>query len=84
MLVPAPLHPFIPVGEETRPVDANGFCPECHNVATAWGKLLDKQRDRCVELEYALNQIASGPRPDGTYNISREVCQKVAREALEG
>jgi hypothetical protein len=42
-------HPFVPVKEELRQVDLNGFCPECHNVATAWGKVLAKveaERDR--------------------------------------
>lgn len=30
----------------------------------------------------ALEQIAASPRPDGTYNLSREACEEIAREAL--
>lgn len=45
---------------------------------------IDRLADRCVELEYALNQIASLPRPDGTYNLSREACEQIARAALYG
>ena len=37
---------------------------------------------RVEELEDAIWQIAAGPRPDGTYNLSREACQQVARKAL--
>lgn len=49
---------------------------------------LDKSRTgliaRCEELEGALRRIAAGPRPDGTYNLSREACERIAREALDG
>lgn len=38
---------------------------------------------RCEELEGALRQIATPKRPDGTYNLSREACQEIAREALD-
>lgn len=37
-------------------------------------------------LEYrtrALERIAVPPRPDGTYNLSREACQQIAQDALE-
>ena len=37
-----------------------------------------------ARLEAALERIAAPKRPDGTYNLSREACEQVAREALEG
>lgn len=33
-------------------------------------------------LRAALEKIAASPRPDGTYNLSREACEEIAREAL--
>lgn len=33
-------------------------------------------------LEHALEQIAAGKRPDGSYNLSREACEQIARKAL--
>ena len=33
-------------------------------------------------LEAALEKIAVGVRPDGTYNLSREACEQIARKAL--
>ena len=37
---------------------------------------------RCEELEGVLRRIAAPRRPDGTYNLSREACEQIAREAL--
>lgn len=37
---------------------------------------------RCEELADALSKIAAPKRPDGTYNLSREACEQIAREAL--
>lgn len=37
---------------------------------------------RCEELEGALMRIATPKRPDGTYNLSREACEQIAKEAL--
>jgi hypothetical protein len=37
------------------------------------------ERDRYRE---ALEKIAAGERPDGTYNLSREACEQIARAAL--
>lgn len=37
---------------------------------------------RCEEYEAALQKIAAPKRPDGTYNLSREACERIAREAL--
>lgn len=34
-------------------------------------------------LQAALERIAAGVRPDGTYNLSRLACEQIAREALE-
>lgn len=34
------------------------------------------------ELEDALERIAAEKRPDGTYNLGREACEQIAREAL--
>jgi len=33
-------------------------------------------------MENALERIATPKRPDGTYNLCREACEKLAREAL--
>lgn len=30
----------------------------------------------------ALEKIAAPKRPDGTYNLSREACEQIAKEAL--
>ena len=30
----------------------------------------------------ALEQIAASSRPDGTYNLSRQACEQIAKEAL--
>lgn len=38
--------------------------------------------DRVARLETALEKIAAPRRPDGTYNLDREACEKLAREAL--
>lgn len=46
-------------------------------VARAQGA--EAENDR---LRAALEQIAAASRPDGTYNLSREVCEQIAREAL--
>ena len=37
---------------------------------------------RCEELEGVLMRIASPKRSDGTYNLSREACEQLAKEAL--
>lgn len=34
-------------------------------------------------MEDALHKIAAPRRPDGTYNLSREACEQIAREALD-
>ena len=33
-------------------------------------------------LRAVLERIAAGRRPDGTYNLSREACEQMAKEAL--
>jgi len=38
--------------------------------------------DYVLRLEAALEKIAAPRRPDGTYNLGREACEQVAREAL--
>ena len=40
-------------------------------------------RDVCHRYDAALVRISAGPRPDGTYNLSREACEQLAREALD-
>lgn len=35
-------------------------------------------------LENALGRIAAPMRPDGTYNLCREACEQIARDALRG
>lgn len=37
---------------------------------------------RCDDLEAALERIAAPQRPDGSWNLSREACREIAREAL--
>ena len=45
--------------------------------------LFEVQREN-IRLREALELIATPKRPDGTYNRSREACEQLAREALEG
>jgi hypothetical protein len=40
--------------------------------------------DRMGRYHAALYRIAAGRRPDGTYNLSREACEQIAKEALDG
>lgn len=40
-------------------------------------------RDRLGVAVGALLLIASGPRPDGTYNRDRKACEQLAKEALK-
>lgn len=46
--------------------------------------LLNKVHEENARLREALELIAMPKRPDGTYNRSREACEQLAREALEG
>lgn len=39
---------------------------------------IDRLETRVKELEEALRLIATPPRPDGTYNRSREACEELA------
>lgn len=41
-----------------------------------------KSEARALRYEAALERIAAPKRPDGTYNLSREACEQIAREAL--
>ena len=34
-------------------------------------------------LRAVLERIAASARPDGTYNLSREACEQIAKEALD-
>lgn len=38
--------------------------------------------ERLLRYESALEKIAAGKRPDGTYNLSREACEQIAKEVL--
>ena len=42
----------------------------------------DNLEERYFELRLALHKIAAPKRPDGTYNLSREACEQIAKEAL--
>lgn len=46
--------------------------------------VLFKIQDENARLREALQLIATPKRPDGTYNRSREACEQLARDALEG
>lgn len=50
---------------------------------TAMEDLLLEKDVHNQRLRSVLELIAAGPRPDGTYNRSREACCDLAREALE-
>lgn len=43
---------------------------------------LSALRAECGRLRAALEKIAAPVRPDGTYNLSREACEQIAKEAL--
>lgn len=72
------------------------LCPACkgypdqpHNYdRTCFGADEEKSAasasPREFHLEAALEKIAAPRRPDGTYNLSREACEQIAREALGG
>lgn len=51
-------------------------------VTAMEGLLLEREVDN-QRLRAVLELIAAGPRPDGTYNRSREACRELAGEALE-
>lgn len=69
----------------------DGVCPEC-GAETLPGERPAHNRqcsqrpedvyDEMGRYYAALYRIASGPRPDGTYNLSREACEQIAKEAL--
>lgn len=37
----------------------------------------------CYRYDVVLGRIAASPRPDGTYNLGREACEQIVREALD-
>lgn len=43
---------------------------------------LDRQALLLAEAEAVLHTIATPKRPDGTYNLGREACEQLARQAL--
>ena len=51
-----------------------------------WAATTSRERQQAekkiLRYEDALEQIAAPVRPDGTYNLSREACEEIAREAL--
>lgn len=61
---------------------------ERQNKADAWHReaLLQDQvkalKLQIMEMEIALETIATPKRPDGTYNYCREACEQIAKEAL--
>ncbi len=86
----ASAHPFEPVGEEMRPVDANGFCPTCHEVATAWGNMLETLREERNRMAEALLLIEKTARwyADNPSRLAQEVdhalCVEILSYALDG
>ena len=40
-------------------------------------------RDVCHRYDAALVRISAGQRPDGSYNLGREACAQLAKEALD-
>ena len=78
--------------DEARTVE--GFLEQLEQEATYYGLVnpepafttsVDERSAliaRCEELEGALMRIATPKRPDGTYNLSREACEQIAKEAL--
>jgi hypothetical protein len=55
--------------------------PEC--IKPQRDEMRDKLLVRMPVLEAARSLIAAGPRPDGTYNRSREACEQLAKEVLK-
>jgi hypothetical protein len=47
------------------------------------GDCVEDLRAENARLGAALQRIATPKRPDGSYNLSREACERLAREALE-
>lgn len=46
-------------------------------------KLIRAERDRLEPAIEALRMIAQGPRPDGSFNRSRDACREIAKAALQ-
>jgi hypothetical protein len=42
----------------------------------------DSAQAKAARYQAALERIATGKRPDGTYNLSREACEQIARVTL--
>lgn len=47
-----------------------------------WEDEVKRRKLQVMELEIALQTIATPKRPDGTYNLCREACEQLAKEAL--
>lgn len=56
----------------------SALADECARLAEEVAKLAL----RAIDLEEALQMIATPKRPDGTYNLCREACEQLARETL--
>ncbi len=56
---------------------------DAYEIIAAANRGIRAERAILARYEEALNFIAVGVRPDGTYNRSREVCGELARAALE-
>lgn len=57
-------------------------CLDCLEHRRRGMEATEELQARIDDLEDALWRIAAPPRQDGTYNISRERCEQIAREAL--
>ena len=57
-------------------------CLDCLEHRRRGMEATEEIQARIDDLEEALWRIAAPPRQDGTYNISRERCEQIAREAL--
>lgn len=57
-------------------------CLDCLEYRRAAMEATEEIHDRLLELEDVLWRIAAPARQDGTYNISRERCEQIAKEAL--
>ena len=72
------------------PVDEqSSLIARCEELQDALHRCREDYHAKVIALQkivsenaHALSKIAAPKRPDGTYNLSREACEQIAKEAL--
>lgn len=66
--------------EAARDYALDHSCPSIERAESKWQA--EQDGDRLAVAVEALRLVATGKRPDGTYNRCREACEELARKAL--